>query len=123
MNADQPQPRVSQVDEQAALRALDGDKDLLQDLAQMFCEDAPVVLEKLMLALEANDAPAARRAVHNVKGLAATFYAQPTIELAQRLEANAAEGQLDMLKHGGIQKLECAVREIADELRSRCLTQ
>ncbi len=110
-----------QVDEQAALNALDGSRALLHDLAEMFCEDAPIVMNELKDAVEAENAVAARRAVHSIKGLAATFYAKPTIELAQRLELEAAGGQIETLRDSGLVKLEAAIDSLIAELKCRVL--
>ena len=119
MNTDQLPPNERQLDEQAALAALDGSRELLQDLAQMFCEDAPQVLRELRQAVEADDATSARRAIHSIKGLAATFFAQPTVETAQRLEQDAINGQLESLSESGIPQLEETVQSLINELRDR----
>ncbi|MCA9133615.1 MAG: Hpt domain-containing protein [Planctomycetales bacterium] len=110
-----------QVDEAAALAALDGSRELLQDLALMFCEDAPAVLLELRTAVEADDPAAARRAAHSLKGLAATFYARPTTELAQRLELEAADGRLETFQDGGLERLDAAVQDLMAELKARNL--
>ena len=57
------------------LRALDGERELLSQLATMFVEDAPELLTTLEQAVAAGDCLIARRTVHSLKGLAATFYA------------------------------------------------
>lgn len=120
MNHESSHALHRQIDEPAALAGLDGNRDLLHDLADMFCEDAPIILGELRSALEADDTSAARRAAHSLKGLAATFYAQPTIEQAERLEHEAASGELAPLKEGGVDKLEQCVNALIAELQSRC---
>ena len=77
-------PEGCQVDERAALAALDGERGLLRELASIYCEDMPSLFEGLERAVDANDCSEARRAVHSLKGLAATFYASLPVELAQR---------------------------------------
>ena len=119
MNHESSHALHQQIDESAALAGLDGNRDLLHDLADMFCEDAPIVLGELRTAIIDNDAPAARRAAHSLKGLAATFYAQPTIEQAERLEHDAAAGELGPLKDGGVDRLERCVVALIAELKSR----
>ena len=110
-----------QVDEQAALDALDGSRTLLHDLAEIFCEDAPVVLDELRMAIEADDSGGARRAAHSIKGLAATFYAKPTMELAQRVEAVAAEGNIGDLRANDFRQLSILIDSLIVELRERGL--
>jgi len=121
MNNHERSPTDLQVDEQAALNALDGSRALFHDLAEMFCEDAPIVMSELKEAIEAENPAAARRAAHSIKGLAATFYAKPTIELAQRLELEAAGGHIDTLRDNGLLKLEAAIDSLIAELKSRVL--
>ncbi len=121
MNNHERFPTGLQVDEQAALHALDGSRALLHDLAEMFCEDAPQVMSDLKEAVEADDSAAARRAAHNIKGLAATFYAKPTVEIAHRLELEAAGGHIEGLRDNGLMKLEQAIDQLIAELKSRVL--
>jgi HPt (histidine-containing phosphotransfer) domain-containing protein len=122
MNNNERSPTGLQVDEQAALDALDGSRALLHDLAEMFCEDAPQVMNELKDAVEADDSAAARRAVHSIKGLAATFYAKPTVEIAQRLELEAAGGHIEGLRDNGLSTLEHAIDQLIAELKCRVLT-
>jgi HPt (histidine-containing phosphotransfer) domain-containing protein len=110
-----------QVDEQAALDALDGSRVLLHDLAEIFCEDAPAILNELRSALEADDATGARRAAHSLKGLAATFFAKPTVEIAQRVEFEAAEGNLSGLMVTDFRLLAAAIESLIVELKEKVL--
>lgn len=112
-----------QVNEAAALAALDGNRELLSELAQMFCEDVPVVLEDLRTALDKDNATDAHRAVHSLKGLASTFFASDVIELARRLEKEAANGNLSPLKSSGANELSTSIRDLVDELVTRQLAR
>lgn len=116
-------PEHGQVNEAAALAALDGNRELLSELAQMFCEDAPLVLEDLRKALDKSNAIETRRAVHSLKGLASTFFATAVIELAQRLEHEAAAGNLTALKTSGANELSAAMQDLIDELVVRQLAR
>ena len=108
-----------QIDEERALQALDGNRILLMELASMFKEDAPQILSELKSAVANESATHTRSAVHSLKGLAATFYAQPTVELANRLEDSAANGQLDMFHQGELEKLEQAIESVIEEFVER----
>ncbi len=108
-----------QIDEERALLALDGNRILLMELATMFKEDAPLLLCKLKTAVANESAIHTRSAVHSLKGLVATFYAQPTIELANRLEDSAANGQLEMFHQGELEKLEQAIESVIEEFVER----
>ena len=108
-------------DESAALHALDGERELLSQLATMFVEDAPELLTTLEQAVAAGDCSMARRTTHSLKGLASTFYATPTVELAQRLEHEAADGRLNEFTEGGCSQLRRAIESLEQELRTHGL--
>ena len=110
---------MSLLDIERALKALDGNEDLLKDLASMFVEDAPILLDQLKVAITENDSVQARYAVHSLKGLVSTFYAKADVELAQRLEDCAAEGSLDGFRSGGLDQLEESVNSVSAEFESR----
>lgn len=110
---------MSLLDIERALKALDGNEDLLKDLASMFVEDAPVLLDQLKVAITENDSVQARYVVHSLKGLVSTFYAKADVELAQRLEDCAAEGSLDGFRSGGLDQLEESVNSVSAEFESR----
>lgn len=110
-----------QFDEKSALEALDGERELLSQLATMFVEDAPQLLTDLENAVAADDPAAARRATHSVKGLVATFFAAPAVDLAHRLEQAAADGRLDDFSDGGCRDLRRAVESLGQELRAHGL--
>jgi len=85
----------------------------------MFCEDAPQVLDELEQAVTSGDLAAARLAAHSLKGLASTFFARRTIDLAFRLESEAANGNLAALEEGGVEQLRASISALAKELEQR----
>ncbi len=108
-----------QIDEKRALGALDGNRSLLVELAEMFREDAPLILTELKNAVANKSATQSRSALHSLKGLASTFFAQPTVELAHRLEDAAASGDLELLHSGELEKLEQSVESVIEEFAER----
>lgn len=108
-----------QIDEERALLALEGNRILLLELASMFREDAPLLLCSLKAAVANENATHTRSVVHSLKGLVATFYAQPTFELADRLEHSAAIGQLEIFHQGELEKLEQAIESVIEEFVDR----
>jgi len=94
------------IDHDRALKALDGDVELLRDLARMFVEDAPILLEKLKKAVDENDSKLVRSVAHTLKGLIATYFAKTGVDIAQRLEDAAADGELDPFFIGDLNRLE-----------------
>lgn len=105
------------IDESAALAALDGNRQLLCELAVIFVEDAPVLLHNLDEAIAADQADVAQRVVHSIKGLSSTFYAKSTIELAGALEECLRVGTMDPLRNGGAEQLKHSVEELSKHLR------
>jgi len=108
-----------QIDEKRALGALDGNRNLLVELAGMFREDAPLILNELKTAVANKSATQTRSALHSLKGLASTFFAQPTVELAHRLEDAAASGDLELFHSGELEKLEQSVESVIEEFAER----
>ena len=93
-----PQPPASVEDPPlnigAALARLGGARQLLNDLATFFLEDAPQHIQKLKRALATGDAFEAERMAHSIKGLAATFDGHPTSRAAFEIEKLASAGDL-----------------------------
>ena len=106
------------IDEQAALEALCGDKQLLCELAKMFLEDAPGMLVELDAAVSAGEFIIAKRLVHSLRGLSSTFFAKSVTELARRLEDDLNRGVLDSLNNGGLERLTSAIDELSRELKA-----
>ncbi len=103
------------IDVERALQALDGNAELLKDLASMFAEDAPILLGQLKTALVDNNPTAVRSVVHGLKGLVATFYAKQGVDIAQRLEDSAANGELELFFKGQLEQLEEVIGSILSE--------
>ena len=78
----------------AALAGLDGDEDLIRELAGLFLEEWPRLLGDVRVAVEAGDARALDRAAHAIKGRLANFRARAASDAAQRLEALGKEGRV-----------------------------
>ncbi len=110
-------------DEEAALAALDGERELLSQLATMFAEDSRELLLALDQAVAAEDSHTARHATHSLKGQAATFFAASVVELAQRLEQEAADGRLAEFHNGGCTQLRQSIETLVQELRARGLAE
>jgi two-component system, sensor histidine kinase and response regulator len=109
---------LKQIDETAALNALGGDKQLLCELATICGEDAPQLLSSFNSAIQVNDLELARRLVHSLKGLMATFYARAATELAAQIEGELSYGSTALLRQGGAEELKLAVDSLIQELRA-----
>lgn len=73
----------------AALVNLGGDQDLLQTLAVMFAEDVPSEVREIECALSAQSWNELQLHAHTLKGLCATFSAEPLRGIAHELELGA----------------------------------
>jgi CheY-like chemotaxis protein len=70
----------------AVLESLDGDSDLLREIAVIFLAQSPKHLEKIREAISKKDPNHLERAAHALKGAAANLLAQGVIEAASKLE-------------------------------------
>jgi signal transduction histidine kinase/HPt (histidine-containing phosphotransfer) domain-containing protein len=78
----------------AALKAVDGDSELLVDVARIFLSEAPRLLDEIEGAIARKDAPLLRRAAHTIKGGLRLFGAETAYNLACRLEELGREGDV-----------------------------
>jgi HPt (histidine-containing phosphotransfer) domain-containing protein len=71
----------------AALRSLEGDRDLLLRMIEAFLSETPMLLEDTREAISRRDALALERGAHTLKGSVSNFAARPAYESASELEA------------------------------------
>ena len=76
------------------LARVGGSHEVLQEIIALFLEDCPNLLDDIRSALAAGDAQAVYRAAHTLKGSVGNFEAHAAVEIAQRLEARAREGDI-----------------------------
>ena len=77
------------------LALMDGDRELLLELIDVFLEDAPQRIQSVRRTLVDRDAEALYRAAHALKGSAGNFGAPDVVSRANRIEALARENDLD----------------------------
>lgn len=104
------------VDRPAALERVGGDEGLLREIAGLFIEEYPEILEAIERAAGAGDARALERAAHNLKGSASNFGAQPVTDAALRLERMGRAGNLSGAA-GAVGELREWMRKLDAELR------
>jgi CheY-like chemotaxis protein len=95
-----------------ALLRLDGDTGLLLELAALFIDDGPQLVQTLYEALAADDLPASQRAVHSLQGVLVNFGAQRAISQAERMSASLHEPAQAAQWRGQAQELGGAVEEV-----------
>jgi two-component system sensor histidine kinase/response regulator len=76
------------------LARFDGDSELLKELAGIFLQECPRMLEEIRSALRAADSKALEIAAHALKGSVGNFAMPDPWETAQRLELLAKSGRL-----------------------------
>ena len=104
------------IDLKATLFALNGNRQLLEELIQMFVEDAPKLIHELEEALENENRDEALRSVHSLRGLVSTFYCKSIMEFAGRLEEHLIRGDFSSLRNGGADQLKNSIHELVCEL-------
>jgi CheY-like chemotaxis protein/HPt (histidine-containing phosphotransfer) domain-containing protein len=87
-------PAATTFDLASALEEVDGDEELLREMAQVFLEDHPQPMSALREAANACDPERLCRAAHTLKGAFANFTANEAVAAAHRLEAMGRDGTL-----------------------------
>ncbi len=74
------------MDRTLALSRVGGDEDLLREIAELFLDDYPTLLEGIRQAVADEDASGLERASHSLKGSVANFGAESVYRAALELE-------------------------------------
>lgn len=82
-------------DRERALAGVDGDRELLGELVELFAEDCPRLLRELAAAVSAGDADGIARGAHALKGSVGVFGARRAADLANELEERGRAEELD----------------------------
>jgi HPt (histidine-containing phosphotransfer) domain-containing protein len=105
------------LDRELALSRVGGDLELLQEIAQLFVEDASRMLGEIRSAVEARDAAQLDRSAHTLKGCVSNFGAQRLYDAALRLERMGRGGDLAHVD-AAFRTLELEVHQLVRDLRS-----
>ncbi|MES2261115.1 MAG: ATP-binding protein [Pseudomonadota bacterium] len=109
----EPEPERPVLDWPGALLRLDGDAELLRELAALFLHDGPQLWRELDDALQQHDAERGARAVHSLTGVLVNFGAARAIAAAERVGAALHAGE-----PADAASLEAALRQLYDALRA-----
>jgi CheY-like chemotaxis protein len=93
------------------LKELDGDRDLLQNLIQLFIETTPQMLLDIQTAITQNDATALSRAAHKFKSSLGPFGADSALKLTKTLEEKGKQNDLQ-----GAPELFASLQKEVDQL-------
>ena len=82
------------VDFPMAIRWVEGDRELLAELIQIFLEDCPRKLHELEQAVKAGHAAGIRQTAHSLKGMVAGFATKSAHGLAHEMECMGQAGDI-----------------------------
>jgi HPt (histidine-containing phosphotransfer) domain-containing protein len=87
-------PGAAVFDQQASLARVQGDREMLQEIARLFFVETPELLATIRESIARGDSHAQARAAQSVKGTVESFGAQAAREAALRLEVMGRGGDL-----------------------------
>jgi HPt (histidine-containing phosphotransfer) domain-containing protein len=82
-------PRPAGFNLDAALERVDGDVELLRELARLFLDECPQRIDEIRRAMTGRDAEGLQQAAHTLKGSVGNFAVPGVFEAARRLEDGA----------------------------------
>jgi two-component system, sensor histidine kinase and response regulator len=88
---------LAKLDCAVALERLGGDEELLREVAGLFLEEYPLLMDEIRAAAAAGDSDALQRAAHSMKGSVSNFGAEGVYQAAFDLERKGRAGELDSL--------------------------
>jgi PAS domain S-box-containing protein len=109
-------PRAATINLEALLAGFAGNRRLLNEVVDVFFEDAPKMLARVRDAARAHDAPELASAAHAIKGSAGLFSQGAAYESARRLEQLAKSGDLSKVD-AACADVEADVSQLIAELR------
>jgi two-component system, sensor histidine kinase and response regulator len=109
------QNQLANLNRAVALERVGGDLELLQEIAQLFLEHSPELVDEMRAALANNDAKGLERAAHSLKGSVSNFGAEATHHAAMQLESIARRCDLPAAAEA-FQKLERELNLLRPEL-------
>ena len=77
---------LAKLDCAVALERLGGDEELLREVARLFLDEYPMLMNEIRSAASARDADALQRAAHSMKGSVSNFGADGVYQAAFALE-------------------------------------
>ncbi len=105
------------LDPDEALAQVDGDAQLLAEMALLFLRDCPKLLADMQDAMARRDAKALERCAHTLKGSVSNFAAKQATEATLKLEQLARQGELTQSEPAF-----AALQEAFERLRPRLET-
>jgi two-component system, sensor histidine kinase and response regulator len=95
----------------AALERVDGDRELMRELAGLFLGECPRRMSEIRQAIDRQDGTGLWRAAHDLKGSVGNFGARRAYEAAARLELDGRDQHWDRVEQDW-SDLEAAIGQI-----------
>jgi len=102
---------------QKALADLDGEEEILRDLAEVLLAERDAMIDAVRNAVARRDAPELRRTAHSLKGAVRVFHAQAAAAAALHLETLGRDADFQDADRA-LAELEEEVGRLCSELRS-----
>ncbi|MGH9328767.1 MAG: response regulator [Terriglobia bacterium] len=103
------------MDREKALARVDGDVELLGELASLFLMHVPSQIHEIHAAVERRDLETLKQLAHSMKGCVGNFSAEAVLDAARRLETAAREGDLASIQEAS-EELEREIGCLRPEL-------
>lgn len=115
---DSREPQI--IDAPAALDRIGGDCALLRELAVIFIEDSPVLMQALCTSVADGNLSEAERCAHGLKGIAANVGGVRVESLAHAVEDAVRAGQLQ-LAGASLESLAAELEQLVAALQANLL--
>ena len=111
-----------QLDIDQLLKTVDGDWELLGDVAQLYFTDTPLQVARIRVAIEDNDAAEVREIAHSIKGASGSFGKNRVYDYAFELEQIGRSGDLAQAS-AILEKLQQAMQILERKMRQKMADQ
>ena len=108
-------PNENLIDRECAMELVDGDRELLKEMVEIFLDDCPKLLNNIRNAIEEQNSDLLEREAHSIKGAVGVFFAGQATETAFRLEKIGNSGELSMAEEA-YRELEREIERLKPEL-------
>ncbi len=106
---------LSVIDWEAASAVVDGDQELLKEIAKSAIEELQGLTERLAKAVKDQDAPGVQQTSHRVQGTLRVFPNVEATEQARKIESLGKDNRLDEIP-APFERLNCLLEQILAEL-------